>query len=46
VEVVVGVVVAAVVRSDPPDGGAEDELEDAALGGGLGCSLNAKHRPL
>ena len=45
-EVVVGVVVAAVVWSDPPEGGAEDELDDATLGGGLGCSLNAKHRPL
>ena len=44
VEVVVGVVVAAVVRSDPPDGGAEDELADATLGGGLGCSLKSKHR--
>ncbi len=46
VDVMVGVVAAAVVRSDPPAGGAEDQLDDTALGGGLGCSLKSKHRLL
>ena len=39
VEVLVGVVAAAVVRSGPPEGVAEDELDDAALGeGGVAAS--------